>query len=265
MDINSNKYTYIFAVVMVVLVAALLSIAATSLKPFQDKNVELEKKSDILRSIGVEGANLDSLFAQYITEQLVIQNGMSVESEVSAFDIDMASAVSVAAEERQVPLYKAVVEENTYYVLPLRGKGLWGPIWGYVALEGDGNTILGATFGHKTETPGLGAEIATPIFQDQFPGKKLFSSAYEELADASVQAAASAYEGIKVLKGEASGDQEVDGISGGTITSVGVQDMISDCLKPYKAYLLNIAANSAVPTVDTMGLSADTTLITAAL
>ena len=76
MDINSNKYTYIFAVVMVVLVAALLSIAATSLKPFQDKNVELEKKSDILRSIGVEGANLDSLFAQYITEQLVIQNGM---------------------------------------------------------------------------------------------------------------------------------------------------------------------------------------------
>ncbi|HAG05624.1 MAG TPA: NADH:ubiquinone reductase (Na(+)-transporting) subunit C [Cryomorphaceae bacterium] len=250
MDINSNKYTYIFAVVMVVLVAALLSIAATSLKPFQDKNVELEKKSDILRSIGVEGTNLDSLFAQYITEQLVIQNGMSVESEVSAFDIDMASAVSVAAEERQVPLYKAVVEENTYYVLPLRGKGLWGPIWGYVALEGDGNTILGATFGHKTETPGLGAEIATPIFQDQFPGKKLFSSAYE---------------GIKVLKGEASGDQEVDGISGGTITSVGVQDMISDCLKPYKAYLLNIAANSAVPTVDTMGLSADTTLITAAL
>jgi len=172
MDINSNKYTYIFAVVMVVLVAALLSIAATSLKPSQDKNVELEKKSDILRSIGVEGTNLDSLFAQYITEQLVIQNGMSVESEVSAFDIDMASAVSVAAEERQVPLYKAVVEENTYYVLPLRGKGLWGPIWGYVALEGDGNTILGATFGHKTETPGLGAEIATPIFQDQFPGKK---------------------------------------------------------------------------------------------
>ena len=250
MDINSNKYTYIFAVVMVVLVAALLSIAATSLKPFQDKNVELEKKSDILRSIGVEGTEVDTLFAQYITEQLVIQNGTVVESEITAFDIDMASAVSLAVEQRQVPLYKAEVEGNTYYVLPLRGKGLWGPIWGYVALEGDGNTILGATFGHKTETPGLGAEIATPIFQDQFPGKKLFTAAYE---------------GIEVRKGDAAGEQQVDGISGGTITSVGVQSMISDCLQPYKAYLMNIAANTAAPMVDTLGLTADTTLITAAL
>src|SRR5210317_1832358 len=104
MDINSNKYTYIFAVVMVVLVAALLSIAATSLKPFQDKNVELEKKSDILRSVGIEGENVEELFTQYIEEQLVIQNGAAVESEVSAFDIDMASAVTLSAAERQVPL-----------------------------------------------------------------------------------------------------------------------------------------------------------------
>jgi Na+-transporting NADH:ubiquinone oxidoreductase subunit C len=249
MDINSNKYTYIFAVVMVVLVAALLSIAATSLKPFQDKNVELEKKSDILRSIGIEGENVEVLFTQYIEEQLVIQNGAAVESEVSAFDIDMASAVALSAAERQVPLYKADVEGNTYYVLPLRGKGLWGPIWGYVALEGDGNTILGATFGHKTETPGLGAEIATAIFQDQFPGKKLFTATYE---------------GIEVRKGDASGDQQVDGISGGTITSVGVQDMIADCLKPYKSYLMNIAAAAAAPAVE-LAPVVDSTLITAAL
>jgi Na+-transporting NADH:ubiquinone oxidoreductase subunit C len=249
MDINSNKYTYIFAVVMVVLVAALLSIAATSLKPFQDKNVELEKKSDILRSIGIEGENVEVLFTQYIEEQLVIQNGAAVESEVSAFDIDMASAVALSAAERQVPLYKADVEGNTYYVLPLRGKGLWGPIWGYVALEGDGNTILGATFGHKTETPGLGAEIATAIFQDQFPGKKLFTATYE---------------GIEVRKGDASGDQQVDGISGGTITSVGVQDMIADCLKPYKSYLMSIAAAAAAPAVE-LAPVVDSTLITAAL
>ena len=249
MDINSNKYTYIFAVVMVVLVAALLSIAATSLKPFQDKNVELEKKSDILRSIGIEGENVEVLFTQYIEEQLVIQNGAAVESEVSAFDIDMASAVALSAAERQVPLYKADVEGNTYYVLPLRGKGLWGPIWGYVALEGDGNTILGATFGHKTETPGLGAEIATAIFQDQFPGKKLFTATYE---------------GIEVRKADASGDQQVDGISGGTITSVGVQDMIADCLKPYKSYLMNIAAAAAAPAVE-LAPVVDSTLITAAL
>ncbi|MDG1253049.1 MAG: NADH:ubiquinone reductase (Na(+)-transporting) subunit C [Schleiferiaceae bacterium] len=249
MNINSNKYTYVFAVVMVVLVATLLSIAATSLKPFQDKNVELEKKSDILRSIGIEGEDVESLFDQYIQEQLVIQNGEAIESEITAFDIDMASAVALAADKRQVPLFKAAVEGNTYYVLPVRGKGLWGPIWGYVALKGDGNTILGATFGHKTETPGLGAEIATPIFQDQFPGKKLFTTTYE---------------GIEVRKGDASGDQQVDGISGGTITSVGVQDMISDCLKPYKPYLMSIADAALVPAVQLAPI-VDSTLITAAL
>jgi len=133
---------------------------------------------------------------------------------------------------------------------PLARQRSLGSHLGLRGLEGDGNTILGATFGHKTETPGLGAEIATPIFQDQFPGKKLFTTAYE---------------GIEVRKGDAAGEQQVDGISGGTITSVGVQSMISDCLQPYKAYLMNIAANTAAPVVDTLGLTADTTLITAAL
>lgn len=230
MNINSNKYTYLFAVSMVVLVAALLSTASTTLKPFQDKNIELEKKADILKSIGIEGEDIDALFSEYIVEQLVIQNGSPVSSDIAAFDIDMASAVALPAEERKVPLYKAKVGANTFYVIPIRGKGLWGPIWGYVALEGDGNTVLGATFGHKTETPGLGAEIATPIFQDQFPGKKLFTSAYE---------------GIEVRKGDAQGDQQVDGISGGTITSVGVQEMITDCLKPYKNYLLKVSSTNS--------------------
>ena len=126
MNINSNKYTYIFAVVMVVLVAALLSIAATSLKPLQDKNVELEKKSDILASIGIKGENSDSLFALYIKEQLVIQDGQVVESAISPFDIDMAKAVAMSAATREVPLYKAEVGDETFYVIPLRGKGLWG-------------------------------------------------------------------------------------------------------------------------------------------
>ena len=247
MNINSNKYTYIFAVVMVVLVAALLSITATSLKPLQDKNVELEKKSDILASIGIKGENSDSLFALYIKEQLVIQDGQVVESAISPFDIDMAKAVAMSAATREVPLYKAEVGDETFYVIPLRGKGLWGPIWGFFALKGDGNTILGATFGHSKETPGLGAEIATPIFQDQFPGKVLFTDQYM---------------GIEVRKGNASGDQQVDGISGGTITSVGVQSMISDCLAPYKAYLKSISSESARPE---MTETLDSTLITASI
>tara|TARA_B110000003_G_scaffold68967_1_gene70276 strand:+ start:551 stop:1282 length:732 start_codon:yes stop_codon:yes gene_type:complete len=226
MNINSNSYTYIFAIAMVVIVASLLSIAATSLKPFQEKNIELEKKSDILSSIGVIGENPELLFSEYITDQLVIQDGRVVSSDIAAFDIDMAAAVKESNNSRKVPLFKAEKNGNIFYVIPMRGTGLWGPIWGYVSLKGDGNTILGASFDHEKETPGLGAEISTPIFQDQFPNKVLFSQTRD---------------GIEVRKGDAYGLQQVDGISGGTITSVGVQTMLEDCLVPYKEFLLKLA------------------------
>lgn len=226
MNINSNSYTYIFAIAMVIIVASLLSIAATSLKPFQDKNIELEKKSDILSSIGVIGENPELLFSEYITDQLVIQDGRVVSSDIAAFDIDMAAAVKESNNSRKVPLFKAEKNGNIFYVIPMRGTGLWGPIWGYVSLKGDGNTILGASFDHEKETPGLGAEISTPIFQDQFPDKVLFSQTRD---------------GIEVRKGDAYGLQQVDGISGGTITSVGVQTMLEDCLVPYKEFLLKLA------------------------
>ena len=231
MNINTNSYTYIFAIAMVIIVASLLSIAATSLKPFQDKNIELEKKSDILSSIGVVGEDPELLFNEYITDQLVIQDGKVVSSEITAFDIDMAAAVKESNNTRKVPLFKAKKNGNTFYVIPMRGTGLWGPIWGYVSLKGDGNTILGASFDHEKETPGLGAEISTPIFQDQFPDKVLFSETRD---------------GIEVRKGDAYGSQQVDGISGGTITSVGVQTMLEDCLIPYKEFLLNLSVTSLV-------------------
>mgnify|MGYP001214389406 FL=1 len=239
MNINSNSYTYVFAIAMVIVVASLLSIAATSLKPFQEKNIELEKKSDILSSIGVIGEDPELLFDEYITEQLVIQNGLVVSSEVTAFDIDLEEAVKESNSTRKVPLFKAQKNGDTFYVIPMRGTGLWGPIWGYVSLKGDGNTILGASFDHEKETPGLGAEISTPIFEDQFPDKILFSS----LRD-----------GIEVRKGDASGYQQVDGISGGTITSVGVQTMFEDCLIPYKIFLLNLSIENDNPSDSTISV-----------
>ncbi len=222
---------------MVVIVASLLSIAATSLKPFQDKNVELEKKSDILYSIGIEGEDSELLFDEYIIDQLVIQDGEIVSSDIKAFDIDMAAAVKELNNIRKVPLFKAFKEGNTFYVIPMRGKGLWGPIWGYISLKGDGNTILGASFDHEKETPGLGAEISTSIFQDQFPNKVLFSESRD---------------GIEVRKGDASGYQQVDGISGGTITSVGVQSMLEDCLVPYKEFLLKLSVNENQISMDSI-------------
>ncbi len=246
MNVNSNSYTYLFSVVMVVLVAVMLSVAALSLKPAQDANIELEKKQEILKSLGVDVTREEAggAFDKFIKEQIVLKGGQPVASpEVPAFAINMADAVAKPSDQREVPLFIAERDGQTFYIIPVRGKGLWGPIWGYVSIAADGYTVTGATFGHKGETPGLGAEIATPVFTDQFPGKKL--------------AANGQFQGIEVRKGDASGDHQVDGISGGTITSVGVQAMLNDCLKPYISYLLarnatSVPAEAATATSDTL-------------
>ncbi|GGH76286.1 MAG: NADH:ubiquinone reductase (Na(+)-transporting) subunit C [Bacteroidetes bacterium] len=230
MDVNSNKYTYLFALVMVVVVALLLSGASISLKDRQDANVRQEKQQDILKSIGimVERSEAPAEFDKFITEQVVVQNGQAVESETGAFEIDMAAAVSKPVAERQVPLYVASKNDTTFYIVPLRGKGLWGPIWGYVSLLSDGSTVYGTTFGHKGETPGLGAEITTDRFQEQFSGKQIMDG--------------NNFVSVEVVKTGANNEHEVDGISGGTITSVGVGNMLKDCLTPYVDYFKNTNA-----------------------
>lgn len=224
MDVNSNKYTYVFALIMVIVVAALLSGTSIALKERQEANVRQEKQQDILKSIGVilDRPEAEAQFDNYIKERLVIKNGSPVESEVGAFDINMADAVAKSVEEREVPLYVAEKDGSTYYIVPLRGKGLWGPIWGYISLEEDGSTVYGATFGHKGETPGLGAEISTNEFQAKFEGKQIMEG--------------SDFVSVAVIKGNPEGEHEVDGISGGTITSDGVDAMLEECLKPYIEY-----------------------------
>ncbi|REJ60918.1 MAG: NADH:ubiquinone reductase (Na(+)-transporting) subunit C [Bacteroidetes bacterium] len=230
MNVNSNAYTYTFATVMVVLVAVLLSGASLGLKSKQASNISQEKKQSILASIGIEvdRSESDAAFGEYIKQSLTLQGGTVVSEDASAaFDIDMAAAIKVGNMDRSVPLYVAEKEGDTYYIIPMRGKGLWGPVWGYLALESDGNTVVGATFDHKSETPGLGAEITTPMFTDQFPGKKISE--------------AGMFKSISVVKaGTSAGDYAVDGISGGTITSNGVNDMLTDCLAPYAEYFKNI-------------------------
>lgn len=229
MDKNSNTYTYIFALIMVTVVAALLSGASIALKDRQEMNVEQEKQQSILKSIGVnlDRAQSAEQFSNYITEQLVIQNGSAIESETSAFDIKMDEAIDLSVEERQVPLYVATKNDTTFYVIPLRGKGLWGPIWGYISLLDDGSTVYGTTFDHKSETPGLGAEIVGDEFQNQFFGKEIMNNGE--------------FVSVSVVKTGASNEHEVDGISGGTITSVGVDKMLDDCLRPYVGYFNNRA------------------------
>lgn len=229
MDVNSNGYTYGFATILVVLVAVILASLAIGLKPYQQANITKEKKQNILQSIGLDldRDQADAQFENYVTAQYVIKNGEIVSEDANeAFNIDMAKAVKNVSSEREVPLYVAKNNGSEYFIIPLRGKGLWGPVWGFISLEADGKTVYGATFGHKGETPGLGAEITTDIFVSQFKGKTLDETNFT----------------ISVIKpGKGTNpSSEVDGISGGTITSVGVHDMIQDCLQSYKGYLQTI-------------------------
>jgi len=231
-DRNSNKYTLIYASVLVVIVAVLLAIAAIQLGPYQEQNVKLEKMQDILSSIGVESEakEAEKLFNQYSQEQVVLNNkGELVTSDIKAFDIDLKKEQDKIKNgqenERLFPLYIFNKEGERYYIIPVRGKGLWGPIWGYIALEGDMNTVYGASFDHKGETPGLGAEINTAQFQDQFVGKTIFDKSGNFVS-------------VRVIKGGASPNDMhgVDAISGGTVTSNGVTEMLQSTLKNYIPY-----------------------------
>ncbi|BBE19094.1 Na(+)-translocating NADH-quinone reductase subunit C [Aquipluma nitroreducens] len=226
----SNTYIFIFSTVMVVLVALLLSMAAMQLKPFQDKNIEVEKKQNILASLRIESTtkNAVDLYAKYITDSYVINNKGEKQDGVVAFDVDLKTELEKAASQRLLPVFVGTLDDQSKaYSLPVRGKGLWGPIWGYVSVKPDMNTIYGVTYDHQGETPGLGAEIATKGFQEPFMGKTLFKDSTDFVS-------------IQVEKGGAKKDDPhaVDAISGGTITSKGLQAMLDSCLVQYKTYFI---------------------------
>lgn len=235
LDKNSNGYTFGFAIVMVVIVGSLLSIAAMGLKPFQAKNVELEKKQNILSSINVETdrSQAEQLFGQYVKEQVVINSNGEVIEGKKAFDIDVKKqykefkAKARTMNEMEYPLFVCEKDGETIYVVPMVGTGLWGPIWGFVSLKSDLNTIFGANFDHKTETPGLGAEIKETVFEKQFAGDAIYNNGTVAM---------------KVIKGGggASDQYGVDGITGGTITSKGVEEMLVRTFGIYNPYFQKI-------------------------
>lgn len=219
---------------MVVVVAALLSLASTALRPFQQKNVETEKRLDILRSVGRAEAVLKAKnrhesvgeeFDRIIVNQLVVNQAGEEIDGVDPFTVNLKEELAKPDAEQNLPVFIAQLDDSsTKYILPLRGRGLWGPIWGYLSLNDDLNTIYGASFAHQAETPGLGAEIANADFQEQFKGKKIFNNG--KLVS------------VSVVKGGAPSDDPygVDAVSGGTITSQGLEDMLLDCLKGYQEY-----------------------------
>lgn len=232
---QSNTYIFIYASVMVIAVAAILSFAAITLKPYQDKNIEIAKKLDILKSVGIakdagkaknKNQYVESLYDKYITNNIVINTeGTNIDS-VKAFNVNLKIELKKEIKNRSLPIYICTLDDGSNkYIIPVRGKGLWGPIWGYVALNEDYNTVFGATFAHKGETPGLGSEIDTKEFQAQFKEKKIFD-------------ASNNFASIIVIKGVSNPNalNEIDAISGGTITSKALEAMLSDCLAPYETY-----------------------------
>ena len=232
MNRDSNAYTFLFATLMVFVVASSLAFTASSLKDLQNANVRKEKMQNILATVGIQTdrEKAESLYKKYITAKLSLTQAGTIDQEVDAFEIKLNNELKKPASEQRFPLYEANVEGEIFYIVPLRGAGLWNAIWGYIALEEDKNTIKGAVFDHTGETAGLGAEITQQWFQDRFLGEKVFD------ADGNLV-------GINVSKTNNDpkdldkDDHEVDAISGATITGDGVTDMILERLTHYLPYL----------------------------
>jgi Na+-transporting NADH:ubiquinone oxidoreductase subunit C len=220
LDTNSNAYTIMYASIMVVIVAVVLAFAHSSLKETQEQNVRLDKKKQILSAINVniDGQNAEELYAQYIKKDLIIDAKGTVVKEEGGFDNQNS--------DNALTLYLAEVNGEIKYIIPLNGNGLWGPIWGYIALNADKNTVFGVYFSHASETPGLGAEIVKPAFKNPFKGKQVMKDG--TFTSISV---------VKKGKLPENGGDYVNGISGGTVTSTAVNDMLYDCIGAYEQFL----------------------------
>ncbi len=222
MNTNSNSYTIIYASVIVVIVAFLLAFVSSTLRDKQQMNVELDAKKQILSALNVRNVeNVDAEYNKYVKQDMLMDAEGNLSENTGAFATAYEKEVK---ENNRYHVFIAEVDGKTKYIFPVYGTGLWGGIWGYVALNDDRNTVFGTYFSHAGETPGLGAEIATAPFQDEFIGRKV-------LKDGEVA--------LTVVKhGKvADPDYEVDGISGGTITSDGVKAMLKNCLDDYKVFL----------------------------
>lgn len=236
MNRQSNTYTIIYSVVLVLLVGVVLSVVYQALRPMQVENINNDTKRQILaaaRIVPTQDQSVADLFSDHIqTSYIVNINGEKTDAGTDAFNVNVAIESKKPADSRLLPVFECTTSDGLKYIIPVYGAGLWGPIWGYIAFNANGDTIYGAYFAHQGETPGLGAEIEKPAFSDQFEGKDIFTSD-------------GAFTSVAVVKTgkEPQGKAWVHAISGGTITSQGVQKMLFDSLEPYTAFLKNLQSN----------------------
>lgn len=237
MNRQSNIYTIIYSTVLVIVVGVVLSVVYQALRPMQEENIANDTRRQILaaaRIVPQSGQSVPELFNQHVTKSFIVNaEGQQIDQNINAFDVKVKLEVKKPAAERLLPVYECQTDNGVKYILPVYGAGLWGPIWGYIAFDSNGDTIYGAYFGHEGETPGLGAEIEKPNFQNQFDGKNVFASDGQFTSVAVV----------KVGK-EPQGQAWVHAVSGGTITSQGVQKMLFDSLEPYQAFLKSLTSTA---------------------
>lgn len=236
MNRQGNTYTVIYSVLLVLIVGVVLSLVYQALRPTQEENIANDTKKQILaaaRIVPSAGESVASLYDSHITESFIVNSkGETIDASIPALAVNVAAQVKLPDDERQLPVYECQTQDGVKYILPVYGAGLWGPIWGYVAFDNNGKTIYGAYFAHQGETPGLGAEIEKPAFSSQFDGKTIFNSDDNFAPIAIVKA------------GQApAGKEYVNAVSGGTITSQGVQKMLDNSLRPYADFLLNLNSN----------------------
>ena len=205
---ETNTYIIIYATVMVIIVAFLLAFISSALKPTQDANVLRDTKNQILISLnitGLKGDAVDKKFAEVVTD-------------------------TIQVDDKKV--YQASVDGATKYVLPVKGRGLWGGLWGYISVNDDRQHVFGTYFDHESETAGLGARIKERWFQEQFNGKPIFTDNPQQVALTVVK------------KGQSKAETEIDGVTGATLTSNGVADMVTNGLQSYISFLNGGAAST---------------------
>ncbi len=229
---HNTRYIVIFVTILTIVVALVLSLMATGLKPIHDRNEAIYNKKAIISAIesglgvavnDLSGEEVQAIFDERIRQVVIDHQGKEIAG-VLAEDVDMAKERKKPLAERAFPVYVYDDPQGKLYIISVRGSGLWDEIWGNIALKEDFKTVAGAAFDHKGETPGLGAEIKdNPKFADQFEGKTIYD-------DAGV------FTSIDVVKNGAKGPHQVDGISGATITGNGVADMLEQGIKYYEPY-----------------------------
>lgn len=230
MKTNSNSYTIIYSAVIVVIVAFLLAFVFQVLKPMQDANVALDKKKQILNSLNIRDLSNEEADAKYkevvIADEVIDEKGKIVEAGTQGGEKAGFKLESKDYKAGKLALYICKVNGSRKYVIPVYGMGLWGPISGYIALNEDKVTVYGAYFNHESETAGLGAEIKDNVaWQEKFQGKKVFTSGDDKTI------------ALGVEKNVTDPATQVDAVTGATLTSNGVRDMLHEALGKYLTFL----------------------------